>query len=89
MVSKNILVEKNKSKLDTNEVRKNKQKYTCFLNLVFRRDWNNKIEKLNKMLPAITLDTKPLLEEAERIEAQIKAGMICQAREALQKVNEL
>ena len=31
------------------------------------------IEKLNKLLPAMELDTEPLLEEAERIEAQIKA----------------
>ncbi len=36
------------------------------------------IEKLNKMLPAITLDTEPLLEEAERIEAQIKAMIALQ-----------
>ena len=31
------------------------------------------IEKLNQLLPAITLDTEPLIEEAERIETQIKA----------------
>ena len=31
------------------------------------------IERLNRMLPAIELDTEPLLAEAERIEAQIKA----------------
>lgn len=31
------------------------------------------IESLNQMLPAIHLDTEPLLAEAERIEAQIKA----------------
>lgn len=31
------------------------------------------IEKLNQMLPAIQLDTEPLLAEAERIETQIKA----------------
>ena len=33
------------------------------------------IEKLNKLLPAMELDTEPLLEEAERIESQIKAMM--------------
>ena len=33
------------------------------------------IEKLNKLLPAMELDTEPLLEEAERIEAQIKVMM--------------
>jgi len=33
------------------------------------------IEKLNKLLPAIELDTEPLLEEAIRIETQIKAMM--------------
>ena len=33
------------------------------------------IEKLNKLLPAIELDTEPLLEEAVRIETQIKAMM--------------
>ena len=31
------------------------------------------IEKLNKLLPAMELDTEPLLEEAVRIETQIKA----------------
>jgi uncharacterized protein len=31
------------------------------------------IERLNRMLPAIELDTEPLLAEAERIELQIKA----------------
>jgi predicted ATP-grasp superfamily ATP-dependent carboligase len=33
------------------------------------------IEKLNKLLPAMEIDTGPLLEEAERIETQIKAMM--------------
>jgi len=33
------------------------------------------IEKLNKLLPAMELDTEPLLDEAERIETQIKAMM--------------
>ena len=33
------------------------------------------IEKLNKLLPTMELDTEPLLEEAERIEAQIKVMM--------------
>jgi predicted ATP-grasp superfamily ATP-dependent carboligase len=31
------------------------------------------INKLDMLLPAIHLDTEPLLEEAERIEEQIKA----------------
>ena len=33
------------------------------------------IEKLNKLLPTMELDTEPLLEEAERIETQIKVMM--------------
>ena len=33
------------------------------------------IEKLNKLLPTMGLDTEPLLEEAERIEGQIKVMM--------------
>ena len=33
------------------------------------------IEKLNKLLPTMELDTEPLLEEAERIETQIKSMM--------------
>jgi len=36
------------------------------------------IEKLDKMLPAIHLDTEPLLVEAERIETQIKAMIALQ-----------
>jgi uncharacterized protein len=43
------------------------------------------IEKLDKMLPAIHLDTEPLLAEAERIEAQIKAMVALQLGAAREK----
>ena len=36
------------------------------------------IERLDGLLPAIKLDTEPLLEEAQRIEEQIKEMMATQ-----------